>query len=243
MTTHDLAPALLVEMETTFSAQLRARTTSSETCSRGMSLYRKIVRENIGGVLQRVFPLFCQLIKDADIQELVNAFLHQHQASQPEFHQVATELLLFMRQQRQLSPHDLALIEYEWLMYAVEIDDSHVPPPQKTSLRLVQTGDVDVVRNPTLKMVALPFRIHEGEPCYEDEGRLNYYALYRKHNNVLYQKRLSQVDVQLLSAINHQIISAERLLNTASPGLADFSLRSWLETNNNDELLSLKYKG
>lgn len=243
MTTHDLAPALLVEMEATFSAQLRARTTAGETCSRGMSLYRKIVRENIGGVLQRVFPLYCQRIKDADIQALAEVFLHQHQASQPEFHQVATEWLLFMRQQHQLSPYDLALIEYEWLMYAVEIDDSRVPPPQKTSLRLVQTGDVDVARNPTLKLVALPFRIHEGEPCYEDEGRLNYYALYRKHNNTLYQKRLSQVDVQLLSVINHQIISAERLLNTVSPGLADISLHSWLETNNNDELLSFKYKG
>lgn len=243
MTTHDLAPALLVEMETTFSVQLRTRTTSGETCSRGMSLYRKIVRENIGGVLQRVFPLYCQRIKDADIQALADAFLHQHQASQPEFHQVATEWLLFMRQQRQLSPHDLALIEYEWLMYAVEIDDSHVPPPQKMSQPLASTGDVDVARNPTLKLVALPFQIHEGEPCSEDEGRLNYYALYRKHNNALYQKRLSQIDVRLLSAINHQIISAERLLNAASRILADFCLRSWLETNNNDELLSLKYKG
>ncbi|WET40147.1 putative DNA-binding domain-containing protein [Citrobacter enshiensis] len=243
MTTHYLAPASLVEMEATFSAQLRARATASETCSRGMSLYRKIVRENIGGVLQHVFPLFCQRIKDVDIQDLTDAFLHQHQASQPEFHQVATELLLFMRQQRQLSPHDLALIEYEWLMYAVEIDDSNVPPPLKMSRPLAQTGDVEVARNPTLKIVALPFRIHEGEPCYENEECLNYYALYRKHNNALYQKRLSQVDVQLLSAINQQIISAERLLNSASLFLDDFSLRSWLETNNNDELLSLKYKG
>ncbi|NDO81153.1 hypothetical protein CJP72_10400 [Citrobacter sp. NCU1] len=226
-------------METTFSAQLRARVTTGETCSRGMSLYRKIVRENIGSVLQHVFPLFCRRVNNADICDLADAFLHQHQASQPEFHQVATELLLFIRQQRQLSPHDLALIEYEWLMYAVEIDDSHVPRPLKMPL----SGDVEVARNPTLKIVALPFRIHEGEPCYEDEERLNYYALYRKHNNALYQKMLSQVDVRLLSVINHQIISAERLLNMASPFLADFSLRSWLETNNNDELLSLKYKG
>ncbi|MDA8477759.1 putative DNA-binding domain-containing protein [Citrobacter sp. Awk 4] len=243
MTTHYLAPALLVEMEATFSAQLRARATTGETCSRGMSLYRKIVRENIGGVLQNVFPLFCQRANSADIQALADAFLYQHQASQPEFHQVATELLLFIRQQRQLSPHDLALIEYEWLMYAVEIDDSHVPRPLKMSLPLALTADMDVVRNPTLKMVALPFRLHEGEPCYEDEGRLNYYALYRKHNNALYQKKLSQIDVRLLSVIDHQVISAERLLNMASLFLADFSLRSWLETNNNDELLSLKFKG
>ena len=97
--------------------------------------------------------------------------------------------------------------------------------------------------NPTLKMVALPFLIQEGEPCYEDGEQLNYYALYRKHNNTLYQKQLSQLDVQLLSAIHEQIISAEQMLINAALSLADISLRSWLETNNNDEILSLKYIG
>ncbi|MCX9000434.1 putative DNA-binding domain-containing protein [Citrobacter portucalensis] len=243
MATNTVVPALLVEMEAEFSAQLRARTPIGGTCSSGMSLYRKIIRDNIGGVLRSVFPLFCRCLNEAEIRELVEVYLSRHSASQPEFHQVATELLLFMSQHYPISPHDLALLEYEWLMYAVEIDDSNVPFPQKISLPLGKAAEVDVACNPTLKMVALPFLIQEGEPCYEDGEQLNYYALYRKHNNTLYQKQLSQLDVQLLSAIHEQIISAEQMLNNAALSLADISLRSWLETNNNDEILSLKYIG
>lgn len=78
-----------------------------------------------------VFPLFCLRLHEADIHELVNDFIYHHNATQPEFHQIATELLVFIRQQDGLSANDLALLEYEWLLYAVEIDDNDVPAPKK----------------------------------------------------------------------------------------------------------------
>lgn len=242
MTQHHLAPVLLAELESAFTTRLRARKSADDPWSRGMSLYRKIIRENISGVLQSVFPLFCRRFNEAEICDLVDAILHQHQASQPEFHQLATEMLLFMRQQYQMMPQDLALIEYEWLMYAVEIDDSEVPRPQKMALSVAHIDDTEVVRNPTLRIIALPFRIKEGEPCYDIQEPQHYYALYRKNNHALYQKQLSRVDVQRLSAINN-IMAAKLLLNKGELYSDKFSLCSWLETNNNDELLSLRYKG
>jgi len=210
-----------------------------------MKLYRKIVRENISGVLQSVFPLFCRSLDEADIHQLADAFIQQHQASQPEFHQVATELLLFMRDKGQLSARDLALVEYEWLTYAVEIDDSEVPLSQFITLHPEQLNGIEVELNPTLKIIALPFWLKEGELYYEEMPLLYYYALYRKHNNVLYQKRLSLVDVQLLSELNDRImmVSLEQLKNKAARYSPELHFHSWLVANNNDELLSLKFKG
>lgn len=243
MTTRHSVPALLVTAQAEFSALLRASNSKEGTYSRGISLYRKIIRENISGVLERVFPLFCQRLNDSDIRDLVDAFVHQHHANQPEFHQVATELLLFIRQKTEISPRDLALIEYEWLIYAIEIDDGKVPPPKEIRLQPQQINLFAVKLNPTLKIVALPFWLDKGEPCYEDAPYLHYYVIYRKYNNALYQKKLSQTEVQLLSEMNKKNIEVGSLQEKAELYLPAMPFYSWLEANNNDELVSLTLKG
>lgn len=235
MTIAHLAPALLVSAENAFSLSLRARNTTNEVHSRGISLYRKIVRENITSVLQSTFPLFTQKINDDGLNEIVDMFLYQHQASQPEFHQIATELLLFMRQQCQLSAQDLALIEYEWLMYAVEIDDHEVPPLRKIKSQMEWIPEIEIQTNPTLKIVALPFLLKDGEPYYEEAACLHYFALYRKYDNAVWQKKLSETEVYLFSEMNNQVIRASSLTLFSQ----DTSFQSWLEVNNNDEIISL----
>jgi hypothetical protein len=235
-------PVSLVNAEQAFSAQLRTSKTEERIYSRGMSLYRKIVRENISSVLQSVFPLFCRCLDDAGIRDLTDAFLHQHQADQPEFHQVATELLLFIRQQPEISSNDLALVEYEWLIYAVEIDDSDVPLFPKFKPQLQQINNIEVKPNPTLKIISLPFWIKEGLPYYEGIPSLHYYALYRKNNNVLYQKKLKMADMQLLLEMNSQDVAARILKDKAAPDLPVMLFTMWLGTNSNDEILSLILK-
>ncbi|MBV8044569.1 putative DNA-binding domain-containing protein [Pluralibacter sp.] len=238
-------PASLAAAQVEFSAQLRASGTADESCSCGMTLYRKIIRENISDVLQTVFPLFCGKRDKSAIFPLVDRFVNQHHATQPEFHQIATELLLFLREKEPLSPYDLALVEYEWLTYAVEIDDGEVPFPQPIKPQTDRLNHVEVIPNPTLKIIALPFRLKEGEPCDEEIPLQHYYAIYRKHNHDIYQKRLHQTDAQLLSELNNQTVavSLEQLHKHVARCFPELSLHLWLEANNNDELLSLKYRG
>ncbi|EKT55457.1 DUF2063 domain-containing protein [Providencia burhodogranariea] len=232
-------PALLAAAEEEFSILLRSPNASDEKLPRGISLYRKIVRENITGVLKSVFPLFSQRLKEEDINEIVDMFLYRHQANQPEFHQIATELLLFMRQQCQLSVHELALIEYEWLMYAVEIDDSKVPIPQKISLGNREIPDIEIVLNPTLKIVVLPFSLPLTEETNDKESSFtHYFALYRKYDNAIWQKKLSEIEVYLLSKMTHEVISAVSLMLFTQ----EISFQSWLEANNNDEIFSIIFK-
>lgn len=237
------APLSLIQAETKLSALIRSKERAiSNSCS-GISLYREIIRENILGVLHGVFPLFCQSLDPIQCKQLIDDFLGQHSANQPEFHQIATELLLFIRQEMHISSEKMTLIEYEWLIYAVEIDENHVPQHQNFNLQPNELNleMIEVHLNPTLKLIALPFWLKDGEACYEHETAVHYYALYRKHSNILYQKKLSQIDVQLLSMIyDSSVITTVALLKDKSHfSFSVTSLLAWLTANNNDECLSL----
>ncbi|MBH1931214.1 putative DNA-binding domain-containing protein [Serratia rubidaea] len=241
MTSQHRVPASLAAAEAEFSGQLRSR--HANTYSKGMRLYRKIIRENIYSVLLNVFPLYCRQKKDEAITALIDAFLYQHQASQPEFHQIATELLLFMRQQPKFSDGEMALIEYEWLMYAVEIDDAQLPHGQRFSPSAKLLPRLVITLNPTLNMVALPFWLNKNEPCYSGEIPLHYYAIYRKRDNAVYQKKLNNAEVRLLAEINAGETHATLLQEKSSKYLPTTAFYAWLDASNNDELLSLTLKG
>lgn len=238
-------PASLAAAQIEFSAQLRARGAEDKSSTCGMTLYRNIIRENISDVLQTVFPLFCRKEDRSAIYQRTDRFIYQHQSTQPEFHQIATELLLFLREKEPLSPYDLALVEYEWLLYAVEIDEGEVPFPQPIIPQAARLNNIDVIPNPTLKIIALPFCLKEGKPCAEDRTQQYYYAIYRKYNHEVYQKRLNPTDVQLLSTLNIQtvVMSLAQLHTHAARCFSDLPWHLWLEANNNDELLSLTYRG
>lgn len=229
-------PELLVAAENNFSTLLRARSAPDELHFRGISLYRKIVRENITGVLNSVFSLFSDRLNKADINEIVDMFLYQHQATQPEFHQIATELLLFMRQQDQLSVQDLALIEYEWLLYTVEIDESEVPMPKNIIIEAGKIPNIEIELNPTLKIIALPFSLEEVNN--KETSFTHYFALYRKYDNAVWQKKLSETEVYLLSKITDQLIQTDSSMLFSQ----ETSFQSWLEANNNDEIFSIIFK-
>ncbi|EEW6711853.1 hypothetical protein FJ881_23560 [Escherichia albertii] len=230
-------PDVLITQTSIFSSRLRAKNAINGESSSGLFIYREIVRENIHGVLLSVFPLFFLRLHEADIHELVNDFIYHHNATQPEFHQIATELLVFIRQQDGLSANDLALLEYEWLLYAVEIDDNDVPAPKKTSLRSAELHNASVIWNPTLKIVGLPFYIGEGKQEYEQASCLHYYAIYRKYNNCLYRKKITSLDVQLLHQVKEDESWAGILLNRKTE--SDESLIKWLRNKIKEEILFL----
>ncbi|WP_447873217.1 HvfC/BufC family peptide modification chaperone [Serratia fonticola] len=242
MATRHSVPVLLANAEKSFSDQLRARNSGERVYSQGISLYRKIVRENINGVLQSVFPLFCDCLKEASVRNLIDDFLHQHHANQPEFHQIATELLLFIRQLSDISSKVRALIEYEWLIYSVEIDESDVPIPHKMRLQSKQINNVEIKMNPTLKIITLPFCLNEGVLSDKGEGLLNYYALYRKRNNEIFMKKLNQDDLRFLLEMNDPDVTAKVLKNKIAHYFPAKLFTVWLENNSNDELFSLTLK-
>lgn len=240
---YHVVPDSLLVAEKNFSVKLRISNTEGSLYSHGMLLYRKIVRENIVNVLKSVFSIFCRRLNNEGIRKLANDFVQQHHANQPEFHQIATELLLFMRQRTDLSKVDQSLIEYEWLIYALEIDESHVPVPKQVAVESLDTCQTQVKVNPTLRMVVLPFLLKDGEPRYVTKLELHYYALYRKHDNTIFQKALGITDIQLLQEVGNVGIMVETLKDKAAHHINTKSLLQWLKTNNNDEVISIISKG
>lgn len=249
-------PASLAIAETQFSSMLRSQYVDKNISSHGLLLYRDIIRGNIHRVLQNAFPFFCIRSSDFQLSTLVDDFIFLHHASQPEFHQIATELLLFIRNQGNLSACDLALLEYEWLIYSIEIDDSTVPKPQEITITVDDMHQIKIIPNPTLKLVSLPFKIIDGEPYYHDGSLSHYYAIYRKYNGELYQKCLGHIDLFLLLKFKGKPISADALLSALSevyykicnnhfqedppPSYSCTYLQSWLNISNNDGIISLE---
>lgn len=240
---YHVVPDSLLAAENNFSIKLRASNKEGDLYPYGMLLYRKIVRENIVNVLNSVFPIFYLRLNNEEIRKLANDFVEQHHANQPEFHQIATELLLFMHQRTDLSTVEQSLIEYEWLIYALEIDESHVPVPKQVAVESLNTCQTQVKVNPTLRMVVLPFLLKDGEPRYEVKPQLHYYALYRKYDNTLFQKKLSITDVQLLQEAGNAGVMVEIMKDKAAHHINPQPLLQWLESNNNDEVISIISKG
>nr|WP_181375129.1 putative DNA-binding domain-containing protein [Pectobacterium carotovorum]ALG88621.1 Hypothetical protein [Pectobacterium carotovorum] len=243
MIRYHAVPGSLLAAESDFSGCLRAGSQKDGTYLPGVKLYRKVVREHVINVFHSVFPIFCRSLENDEINQFADAFIIQHQATQPEFHQLATELLLFMRKRPEVLTDDQRVIEYEWLIYALEIDESDVPLPHIKRAAGLDIHNMDVIMNPTLRMVVLPFQLNDGEPSYEDEPCEYYYALYRKHDNMLYQKKLNITDVKLLLEVGKAGVTAEMLIEKASSHLTTQPFEQWLAANNNDEVISLIIKG
>lgn len=232
-------PDSLLAAEREFSQRLRDSQHDGRMDSSGVQIYRKVVRENVISVLRSVFPLYCKDFTSAEFSEFADAFIMQHQATEPEFHQLATELLLFMRQHPERLEADDQVIEYEWLVYALEIDQSVVSAPQTIAPESREMHKMTIELNPTLKMVALPFLLKDGEPYYEKDRPEHYYALYRRYDNMLYQKKLNIADVQLLLEAGHAGITVEMLKKKSASHAITPSFDEWLAVNNKDEVLSL----
>lgn len=231
------APKSLIEAVAELSFRLRMTNLGDRDSSAGLMLYRNILRENISNVLKSVYPLFYRLLSQKKVQYLINDFLLNHHANQPEFHKIATELLYFLRQNTK--PEYLAIIEYEWLIYRVEIEDKLILKPQKKEKDYSYSNNTKIVLNPTLKLIGLPFSINNNTLLYPNEASIFYYAIYRKNSGVIYQKRLSFLDAQLLLKLENQSLTLREFKKLAAPNTPSTFINLWLTTNNNDECLSL----
>lgn len=242
MIPHHAVPDSMQAAENDFSAHLRACSQKDGTSSQGLNLYRTNVRENVISVLLCVFPIFCRSLKAEEIRMFADAFIMQHQATRPQFHQLATELLIFIHNSPEAVGDNLCVIEYEWLIYSLEIDEREIPLPDIRGGEHMNLHNVDVVVNPTLRVVALPFQLTEGGGSYKGKSCEYYYAIYRKHNNTLYHKKVDIYDIQLLQEVSKAGISVEMLYKTGSC-LTMSKFKLWLAENNKDEVISLILKG
>lgn len=155
-------PAMAVELGA-FCAQVRGD---------GTGFYGQLLRENVGDALRSSFPLFADRLGLTALDGAADAFVVEHPAVRPQFHGIATEFVAFAHTRLSLSPVLMALLEYEWMLLAAEIDPARV-----------QAGgmaDARVALNPTVRLVLLPFDLtQDGWALAQGDDAQRPYAIFR----------------------------------------------------------------
>ncbi|MDN0111456.1 HvfC/BufC family peptide modification chaperone [Yersinia mollaretii] len=165
--------------------------------SRSVECYRGFLRNHIRGVLQTAFPLLDGKLTEDQRSTLIEQFISLHDAQEPEFHQIANELIYFLQQKPWLTDELQKIMEYEWLLYDCEIADSQVPQPSDTPLQ-----PTTILRiNPTLQNIRLPWPVTQQGPTWTQSGDY-LYAIYRNAQHEVLRQALGLWDIAIIEPID-----------------------------------------
>jgi len=219
-----------------FCAEIRAPSSVSQHAA--MNNYRQFLRGNIVEVISKTFPLFSQRVGNDVIHQLTTHFLAAHGAKEAEFHHIATEMLRFLQTRTDLlSPGQLQLAEYEWLLFYVEIDPDVVRGSDNAVVNAQDSQNVRVVVNPTLKCIQLPLSVLQGD---EASPVVRTYALFRNQDNEVMKKSLTPFDHHMLHLLIDNQLSCLADLQRALPAEDAERLAEWIACNRNIDVLSLQ---
>ncbi|QBC44777.1 hypothetical protein C1H71_15380 [Iodobacter fluviatilis] len=205
---HEMSAYVNMELSQEFSSILRNK--QSITKDPSILLYREFLRGNIENVIEHTFPVFYQKTGIKNVQQHIDDFLQDHHALSPEFHHIATEFLTFI--QERVSPEIRQGLEYEWVLFCVEIDEgivSHCSPEGLSNESILTT-------NPTLLCITLNQEI---------DGLQGSFAIFRDAQHQVIRKPLSLFDHWMLSQIG---TSCSFLALKSSTETTEMQLQHWL---------------
>ncbi|AIT08987.1 hypothetical protein LO80_02665 [Candidatus Francisella endociliophora] len=164
-----------------------------------IQMYREFITGNVSSVLDNTFPFFSIHASEELKQSILKIFFEDNVASEPAFHQIATEILKSSRSV-EMSEELSKLIEFEWLLFSIEIEESKVNENDEITKSIDFENLKSIKANPTLTFISLPFDIND-----LDENKLSadkdiLYALYRNINHRTSYQRLSPLEFAVLSS-------------------------------------------
>ncbi|MED7818633.1 MULTISPECIES: HvfC/BufC family peptide modification chaperone [unclassified Francisella] len=170
-----------------------------------IQMYREFIIGNVSGVLENTFPYFnihaSRELKDT----ILKVFFEDNISSEPAFHQIATGILKSSKSV-EMSEKWSKLIEFEWLLFSIEIDESKVFKNIEITKNLSFRDIKSIQANPTLTFISLPFDINDlNEKISEDQNML--YAIYRDVNHRTSYHMLSPLEFAVLSSMLEKGVS------------------------------------
>lgn len=221
-----------------FAAQLRIAEALSPMDS--VRNYREFLRSNVAEVIASVFPLFSREAGRIRVESLAAAFLTDHAASEAEFHQIATEFVRFIHGREEVNSDERQLIEYEWMLFYVEIAPEPVTTSGVSPAVLPRNSTLKLALNPTLHCVRLPFVISAGEPVRQHPAEEAIWGIFRNRHHEVLQKRLLSFDRTLLHLLLDRGISSLAALRQALSAEEAQQLDAWLISNQDTDFISLQ---
>ncbi|MBK2142935.1 putative DNA-binding domain-containing protein, partial [Francisella tularensis] len=149
-----------------------------------VQMYREFIVGNVLSVLENTFPYFNKYASQELKDKILKVFFEDNISSEPAFHQIATEILKSSKSV-EMNEKLSKLIEFEWLLFSIEIDESKVFENIKITKNLSFKDIRNIKENPTLTFILLPFDINDlDEEISTDQNIM--YALYRNIKPVSY---------------------------------------------------------
>ncbi|MHA2741106.1 HvfC/BufC family peptide modification chaperone [Vibrio harveyi] len=210
--------------------------------------YSEFIRDNILGVVANTFPLFSSQFADEQLERMVDDFVVMHGASEPEFHHIATEFVQFLQQKAHqdsssISADQMALLEYEWVAFNVEID-TLVAAFTSSSNPILEQNQV-LQLNPTLRLLEVPFLLHQDSVTFLTQRRHSvFYGVFRNSQHHVISQKLREVDVALIQLLQQQPnLTLAQLQQMIAQQLARFSFMEWAQHFNELGLVSVRPSG
>jgi len=196
------------------------------------SLYGQLLRENVVDVLRGSFPRFCERLGPERVTASADRFVAGHQATRPEFHHIATEFVLFAQARMALEPALLSLLEYEWVLLAVEIDPARIAAPGTAD-----DASAVVALNPTAQFVTLPFDPIADEGADDAPAPARPYAVYRTADHSVVTQALTRDACVLLDRLRAGPRDVFAFVHEAQDDFPEIEVGDWITRGLGDGLL------
>ena len=170
-----------------------------DTDDQSIKMYRSFIVENIYGVIKNTFPYFNSYADEQLKNKLIEHFLKKNHSFDPAFHQIATELLKCSKN-IQMSEQLSKLIEFEWLIFSIEISNSEIYENNKVpnNIDFFDIKSIDI--NPTLEFIALPFNPGDlvNNMNIKEES---IYIVYRNLDHRTYYQEIQPIEFAMISSL------------------------------------------
>lgn len=170
--------------------------------------YSDMLRANVLDVVSSMFPRFSARRGKAELWQDVDDFVRNFGAVRAQFMHISTEFVRFS-EGRLSDAIARALLEYEWVLFSVEVSEERVPAP-RAGWAPGCLGEVRV--NPTLQLLALPFDLDadaaESERMLAENFPPFVYAVYRTADHSVLTRSLTAVDINVFRELTDGVAQA-----------------------------------
>ncbi|GLT17163.1 DUF2063 domain-containing protein [Vibrio zhanjiangensis] len=206
--------------------------------------YSEFIRDNVLAVVTTTFPLFYAQFSHQQLACMLDGFMAKHGAFEAEFHQIATEFVRFLQKEQSnstdfVSPQQLALLEYEWVTFCVEIDAN------SSKITDFNSKDDSLQLNPTLKLTQVPFLVHQDSVTFLTSDRhLVFYGVFRNQEHHIVSQRLRNIDLALIQLLIEQPdLTPAQLQQVVNQKNIHFNVIEWVQHFSELGLINRQFLG
>jgi hypothetical protein len=164
--------------------------------------YGNMLRANTLDVVTSMFPRFAARRGEKALAQDVDDFVRDFGATRAQFVHLSTEFVRFS-EGRFDDPITRTLLEYEWMLFSVEVSEERVTAPTE---RWAARSLVDVRLNPTLQLIAVSFELNvedaEAERMIGENRSPFVYAIYRTSDHRVLTQSLTGIDISVLRELS-----------------------------------------